>query len=389
MDETVSPFLIDIPERHVADLRRRLGDTRWPVSAPREGWNDGVPLDYLKELVDYWRTEYDWRAAEARLNARPQFTTEIDGVRTHFLHVRSPEPDALPLIMTHGWPSSVTEFLDVLGPLSDPRSHGGDPRDAFHLVVPGLPGFGFSETTTPDGPGTGRIARAWAELMRRLGYERYGAHGGDAGSVVSLDLGRHVADRVVGVHTTMIMAFPSGDPGELEGLTPQEAERLTALRYFDEELSGYLRLQSTRPWTLSYALTDSPVGQLAWIVERFHEWTGARSSPEDTVDRDRMLDIVTQYWLTGTAGSSARLYREDVQGLRATAAGQSPPPISVPVGVAVFPQDVLVPLRRLAERDVPTLTHWTEFDGGGHFPAMERPELLVQDIRDFFRTVRP
>ncbi|HYN93379.1 MAG TPA: epoxide hydrolase [Pilimelia sp.] len=383
------PYKINVPQAHLDDLRRRLADTRWPADPPGPAWERGVPAGYLRELAEYWRTSYDWRAAEARLNRHPQFVTDIDGVPVHLLHVRSPEPAATPLLLTHGWPGSVAEFLDVIGPLTDPRAHGGDPAEAFHVVIPSIPGFGFSGRPSEPGWGTGRVAGAWATLMARLGYDRYVAQGGDAGAVISLALGRLDAEHVAGVHVNMLMTFPSGDPAELAGLGEADLARLDRLARFDRELSGYMKLQSTRPQTLSYALTDSPVGQLAWIVEKFREWTDAKSVPEDAVDRDLLLTIVTTYWLTGTAGSSAQLYSEDAASLRRLGAGGPPAPgVPVPVGVAVFPHDIFLPIRRLAERDLPTLTHWTEFDRGGHFAALEEPDLFVADVRSFARALR-
>ncbi|WP_020670874.1 epoxide hydrolase family protein [Amycolatopsis nigrescens] len=379
----MQPFRIEIPEADLVDLRRRLADTRWPVDPPGEPWRRGVPTSYLQELVEYWRTTFDWRAAEAELNRYPQFVTEIDGTNVHFLHVRSPEPDATPLLLTHGWPGSVAEFLDVIGPLSDPRAHGGDPADAFHLVIPSLPGFGFSGAVPDTGWTALRVAGAWAELMRRLGYDRYLAQGGDIGSGVSIDLGRIDQEHVAGVHVNMLMTFPSGDPGELTGLTGSEQDRLARMARFDSELSGYMKLQATRPQTLSFGLTDSPVGQLAWIAEKFRDWTGAAKVPEDAVDRDRMLTIVTIYWLTRTAGSSAAIYFEDAGKLDDITSGVRPAPSTVPLGVAVFPDDIFLPLRRLAERDHGNIVHWSELDRGGHFPALEQPEQLVADIRAF------
>ncbi|WP_331739274.1 epoxide hydrolase (plasmid) [Streptomyces sp. NBC_00637] len=381
------PFRIDIPQEQLDDLRRRLEATRWPDELAGVGWSRGVPLDYLKELAEYWRTSFDWRAAEARLNAHPQFVTEIDGAPVHFLHITSPEPDATPLLLTHGWPGSVAEFLDVIGPLSDPRSHGLDPAQAFHLVIPSIPGYGFSRPLPQSGWDTGRIARAWARLMADLGYDRYLAQGGDAGSVISLELGRIDPEHVIGVHVNMLMTFPSGDPAELAGLGPSDQARLGKLARFDAELSGYMKVQQTRPQTLAYALTDSPVGQLAWIVEKFLDWTAAEQRPEEAVDRDLLLTIVSIYWLTATAGSSAQFYFEGAEAVRAAASGAAPPPLTVPVGVAVFPHDIFVPIRGFAERDLPTLTHWTEFEHGGHFAALEQPTALTGDIRAFARSL--
>jgi microsomal epoxide hydrolase len=382
------PFRIDIPQADLDDLRRRIADTRWPNELPGVGWDRGVPLGYLKELADYWASSYDWRAAEARLNAYPQFTTEIDGATVHFLHVKSSEPDAMPLLLTHGWPGSVVEFLDVIGPLTDPRAHGGDPADAFDLVIPSIPGYGFSQPLTQTGWDVPRIANAWAELMSRLGYDRYAAQGGDAGSPISLALATIHPDHVVGVHVNMLMTFPSGDPAEFAALDETDQQRLGLLSKFDQELSGYMKVMATRPQTIAYALNDSPVGQLAWLVEKFREWTDSDKVPEDAIDRDLMLTIVSIYWLTGTAGSAAHFYYEGAAAVAALASGMAPPPVPVPVGVAVFPRDLFVPIRRFAERDIPNIARWTEFHQGGHFAAMEQPELFVGDVRAFFKDLR-
>jgi microsomal epoxide hydrolase len=382
-DAEIRPFRIDIPQADLDDLRDRLARTRWPDELPGVGWAYGVPAGYLKELAEYWRTSYDWRRHEARLNELPQFTTTIDGANVHFLHVRSPEPGALPLVMTHGWPGSVVEFLEVIGPLTDPRAHGGDPADAFHVVCPSIPGYGFSGPTRETGWDNGRVARAVAELMRRLGCTRYGAQGGDWGAGVSLSLGRIDADHVVGAHVNFLSARSYGSEAELENLTEDEKDRLRDSERFANELWGYGEIQGTRPQTLAYALTDSPVGQLAWIVEKFKEWTDSSERPEDAVDRDQMLTNVTLYWLTGTAGSSARLYYETSHAGRGGGRG----PSLAPVGVAVFPREIFRPIRRLAERSQP-IVHWSEFERGGHFAAMEEPDLLVGDVRAFFRRFR-
>ncbi|MEU8363363.1 epoxide hydrolase family protein [Nonomuraea sp. NPDC048882] len=376
---TIDPFRIDIPQADLDDLRDRLGRTRWPDELPGTGWSYGVPTSYARELAEYWRTTYDWRAHEAALNAYPQFTTEIDRQTVHFMHVRSPEPDALPLVLTHGWPGSIAEFMQIIGPLTDPRAHGGDPADAFHLVAPSLPGFGFSGPTRETGWNLRRVARAWAELMHRLGYDRYGAQGGDTGALVSPELGRVAPGNVAGVHVNGALGFPSFEPGETEGLT--EAERARLALYTDHDRSGYAMIQSTRPQTLAFGLHDSPVGQMAWIAEKFKEWTDpARDLPEDAVDRDQLLTDVSIYWFTGTAGSSARLYKEG-----ATDWGQPVDKSDVPTGVAVFPGDAGI--RRVAEREH-NVIHWSEFGRGGHFAAMEAPDLLVADVRAFFRLVR-
>jgi microsomal epoxide hydrolase len=382
-DAGIRPFRIDVPQADIDDLHDRLGRTRWPDELPGVAWAYGVPLGYLRELAEYWRTEYDWRRHEARLNELPQFTTTIDGANVHFLHVRSPEAGALPLVMTHGWPGSVVEFLEVIGPLTDPRAHGGDPADAFHLVCPSIPGYGFSGPTHETGWDNARVAGAVAELMRRLGYTRYGAQGGDWGAGVSLSLGRIDADHVVGAHVNFLSARSYGSAAGLEDPTEDERDRLRDSERFANELWGYGAIQGTRPQTLAYALTDSPVGQLAWIVEKFKEWTDSSDRPEDAVDRDQMLTDVTLYWLTRTAGSSARLYYETSHASRGGARG----PSLAPVGVAVFPREIFRPIRRLAERTQP-IVHWSEFERGGHFAAMEEPDLLVGDVRAFFRRFR-
>jgi len=374
----IEEFRIEVPQAALDDLRRRLEQVRWPAQIPGTGWERGVPVDYLQRLVRYWLSSYDWRAHEARLNALPQFTTRIDEQTIHFLHVRSPEPDALPLLMTHGWPGSVVEFLRVTGPLTDPRAYGADPADAFHLVAPSVPGHGYSIPLEQPGWDHRRIARAWAELMRRLGYQRYGAQGGDTGSVVSPLVGRLDPEHVVGVHINGGLSFPARVPDDL---TAVERARIAAAERIRDEGTGYADLQSTRPQTLAFALTDSPVGQLAWIVEKFREWTDpARPLPEDAVNLDQLLTDVTLYWLTGTAATSAHLYYEN-----RVAAEEPSGPSGVPTGIAVFPSDPAI--RRVAEREH-NVVHWSEFDRGGHFAAMEAPDLLVEDIRAFFRRFR-
>ncbi|AVT32351.1 epoxide hydrolase [Plantactinospora sp. BC1] len=384
----MKPFRIEIPQADLDDLDRRLANTRWPTEMPDRGWERGVPLDYLRELVEYWRTSYDWRAAEAKLNSYPQFSTEIDGANVHFLHVRSPEPTAVPLLITHGWPGSFVEFLDVIGPLTDPRAHGGDPADAFHLVVPTLPGFGFSGPTSEPGWNVPRIAAAWAELMRRLGYQRYVPQGGDVGAWITLTLAGLDAEHVLGAHVNFLFTAPPPDPAALAGLDGGDRERLELLAKFLADGSGYMLLQATRPQTLAYALTDSPVGQLAWIVEKFREWSDSAKVPEDAIDRDRILTNVMLYWLTATAGSSAQFYFETADQLpTAPTPPAAPPPLPVPLGVAVFPRDSARPVRRFAEPAFPNIVQWHEFDRGGHFAALEEPDLFVDDLRAFTRVL--
>ena len=376
--DTIEEFRIDIPQAELDDLRDRLGRTRWPDQLPGVGWDYGIALDDVRELAEYWRTGYDWRVHERRLNSFPQFTTEIDGQVVHFLHVRSASPGAMPLIMTHGWPGSVVEFMEIIGPLTDPGAHGGDPGDAFHMVVPSIPGFGFSGPTRERGWNVTRVARAWDSLMGRLGYQRYGAQGGDWGSAISRELGVIVPERMIGVHLNMLSPYVSGDlPADL---SDSDRARVERLRRFRLAGSGYSAIQSTRPQTVGYGLTDSPAGQLGWIAEKFGEWTDGGLS---AVDRDQMLTNISVYWLTRTAGSSARLYYEAA---RSRASGP-PAPSTAPTGVAVFPEEIAAPVRRLAEQ-TNNIVHWSEFDRGGHFAAMEEPDLLIGDVREFFRPLR-
>ncbi|MEV6054572.1 epoxide hydrolase family protein [Streptomyces sp. NPDC052107] len=391
--EPIEPFRLSVPQSDLDDLYDRLARTRWPAELPGAGWEYGVPAGYLRELVRYWRHEYDWRAAEAELNRWPQFTTTIDGAQVHFAHIRSPEPTATPLVITHGWPGSIVEFLDVVGPLTDPVAHGGDAADAFHVVVPSIPGFGLSGPTTERGWEARRVADAWAELMRRLGYERFGLQGGDWGAGISRELGRVHPERVIGVHLNLLpgaQAATAPTEEELAALGPEERERtLRSWRRWDAWIrdgAGYAGLQSTRPHTLGYALTDSPVGQLAWIVEKFREWTDCEELPEEAVDRDRLLTNVMLYWLTGTAGSSARIYYERAH-TTGDRAWQPAEPSTAPTALAVFPADPQMPLRHKAER-TENLVRWTEFDRGGHFAALEEPDLLLDDVRVFFRQLR-
>lgn len=379
------PFRISVPQSDLDDLYRRLEHTRWPSEVKGVGWERGIPLDYMKELVEYWRTEYDWRAAEERLNRFPQFTTEIQGANVHFLHVRSPEPDALPVLMTHGWPGSVAEFLDVIEPLVDPRSHGGDPADAVHLVIASPPGFGFSGPAAEPGWTVAKIASAWVELMGRLGYDRYVTHGGDIGAFISLATAAMDSEHVIGTHVSFLLTVPSQDPSELANLNEEDMARLANLAAFEPEgRAGYMRIQQTRPQTLAYALTDSPAGQLAWIAEKFWDWTKG-----DTVSKDQLLTIVMIYWLTATAGSSAQQYFEDAN--QSPLAGQletAPPPLPVPLGVACFAHDVCLPVRGIAEARFPNIVQWSEIEEGGHFAAMEVPDLFVADLRSFTRALK-
>ncbi|MEU4232550.1 epoxide hydrolase family protein [Nonomuraea sp. NPDC026600] len=387
MTHDISPFRIDIPQSQLDDLKARLAGTRWPDELPGVGWSRGVPVTYLKELAEYWRTGYDWRAHEAALNAYPQFLATLDGQNVHFLHVRSPEPDATPLILLHGWPGGVVDFLDVIGPLSDPRAHGGDAADAFHLVIPSLPGFGFSTPLAGPGMNSSRMAGLLVRLMARLGYERYGVQGYDTGSWVGPAMGKQDPEHVIGVHINAMITFPIGAEGEMDGLSEIEQGRWQRMQGFND---GYLQCNSKRPQTVTYGLHDSPVGQLAWIVEKFKELTEPEEGlPEDSIDRDRILTDVSIYWLTGTAGSAAQCYYEEISATEPDwgdgADVWAPERGTVPTGVLVSAHDVTV--RPWAERDH-NVVHWTELGKGGHFLAMEAPDLLVGDVRAFFAKVR-
>jgi pimeloyl-ACP methyl ester carboxylesterase len=380
---SVQPFTIAMPQAALNDVRARLRRTRWPDERPGVGWSRGVPLGYMRGLAEYWRTGYDWRKQEAKLNVFPQFTTEIDGQHIHFLHVRSPEPDALPLIITHGYPGSIVEFMQIIGPLTDPRAHGGDPVDAFHVVAPSLPGFGFSMPVHESGWVLSRIARAWDELMKRLGYERYGAQGGDVGGGVSVVLS--TLDHVVGAHINsdpLALALIGAPlPQEAPDLSEAEKQSLARMRHYASEGKGYLQIQGTRPQTLAYGLNDSPAGQLAWIVEKFKEWTDpAAEAPEDAVDRDQLLTNISLYWFTG-AGASAAQFIYD-----ASHAGDWVPSSLAKQGWAVFGGAGTV-IRRLMDPER-QMAHWSAFERGGHFAAMEAPDLLVEDVRGYFRQLR-
>jgi epoxide hydrolase len=377
----IKPFQINVPQSDLDDLQGRLARTRWPDEPTGADWSYGTPVAYVRELAEYWRTRYDWRAQEARLNEFPQFSTEIDGQNVHFMHVGSPEPGTLPLILTHGWPGSIVEFLEVIGPLTDPRAHGAEPTDAFHVVVPSPPGFGFSGPTRQTGWTVARVAEVWAELMRQLGYSRYVAHGGDFGALISRQLGLAHPENVIALHVTQI--YSAGATAENADFSVEAEKRSVEAGYrYEYELGGYAAIQGTRPQLIAYGLTDSPVAQLAWIADIFKEWTDSSDVPEDAVDREALLTNVMLYWLTGTAGSSARYYKEGLETW-----GEPEPPSPVPTAVAVFPRDNFVPIRRLAEANH-NIVRWTEFDRGGHFAAMEEPDLVIGDLRESFRDFR-
>jgi pimeloyl-ACP methyl ester carboxylesterase len=378
--DDVKPFRIEVADAVLEDLRGRLERTRWPERETVVDWSQGMPLAYAQELCDYWCKGYDWRRIEAQLNSIPQFRAEIHGLGVHFLHVRSPHPGALPLILTHGWPGSVVEFMKVIGPLVDPVADGGDATDAFDVVCPSLPGYGFSDKPTRRGWGTVQIASAWAQLMAKLGYSRYGAHGGDWGSAITMQLAVRDSDHLAGVHLTMPIA-PASEFQALGELTDSERAALTDYENHRRWGTGYSKQQSTRPQTLGYALVDSPAGQCAWIVEKFWAWTDCDGHPENVLTRDELLDNVMLYWLPATGASSAKLYWESF--------GENDlPPITVPTGCSIFPKEIFRLPRRVAGRRFTDLRHWRELDRGGHFPALEQPALLIDELRAFFRHVR-
>ena len=382
----MEPFRIDVPDAELDDLRRRLNAARWPEQETVDDWSQGVPLHYMQELCAYWAGDYDWRATEARLNTLPQFRTELDGLGIHLLHVRSPHPDALPLVMTHGWPGSIVEFLKVIGPLTDPSAHGGYPADAFHLVCPSLPGYGFSDKPQRPGWGVERIAAAWAELMARLGYERYGAQGSDWGTSISTCIGQKDPGHVAGIHLTPPLAPP--DPATFDDLTDGERAALASLEHAAGWESGYSTEHATRPQTIGYALADSPVALCAWIVEKFWAWTDCDGHPENVLTRDELLDNLMLYWLPRTGASSARLYWESLGQVNELITGPVHDLVEVPAGCSIFPKELQRPSRRWAEQRFRDIRHWNELDRGGHFAAFEQPELFVDEVRAFFRQVR-
>ena len=379
MSDDITPFRINIPEADLDDLRRRLQQTRWPEAETVDDWSQGMPLGYIRDLCEYWLQSYDWRATEASLNRFPQFKTKIDGLEIHFIHARSPHDDALPLVLTHGWPGSIVEFGKVIEPLTDPVAHGGHAADAFHVVCPSLPGYGFSGKPSAPGWSTTRTADAWDQLITRLGYDRYGAQGGDWGAQVTTGIGMRHPDRVVGIHLNMPIAVP--DPDTMDHLTEREQAALASMKHYSDWDSGYFKEQSTRPQTVGYGLVDSPAGLCAWIVEKFWSWTDSDGDPANVLSRDEMLGNVMLYWLPATGASSARMYWE-------SATKPLLGPTKVPVGCSIFPKEIFRPSRRWAEKQFPDLRYWNELTKGGHFAALEQPVAFTEEVRAAFRAFR-
>jgi epoxide hydrolase len=380
MSSTIHPFTLAVPQSELDDLQSRLATTRWPARETVEDWSQGAPLARVQALIDHWRHAYDWRRCETMLNGWNQHITEIDGLDIHFCHIRSPHANALPLIMTHGWPGSITEFRHVIDPLTNPTAHGGKAEDAFHLILPSLPGYGFSGKPVGTGWGHPRIAAAWAELMARLGYgERYAAQGGDWGSAVTSALGALAPDGLKAIHLNMAVVRPR--PEDMGQLTEAEKDSVARFQAYTARDSGYAEQQRTRPQTLGYGLADSPAGQAAWIYEKFHGWSEGGDAPEDCFDRDELLDNIMIYWLSNSGASSARLYWESMASFAATE-------VHVPTGISNFPKEIFRPSRRWADRVYRNINYWNDVPKGGHFAAFEVPALFIAEIRDCFRLVR-
>jgi len=379
MNDAVTPFRVDIPRAELDDLKARIARTRWPEKEAVDDWSQGMPLAYTRELADYWARKYDWRRWEARLNGWDQFTTEIEGIDIHFLHVRSPHADALPMVITHGWPGSIVEFHKIIEPLADPA----DPAQAFHLVIPTIPGYGFSGKPASAGIDAAEVGRMWGTLMARLGYDRYVAQGGDWGALITQSMGVTETRHCAGIHVNMPICPP--DEEGMKDMTEMEAAALESMAYYEEWDSGYSKQQSTRPQTLGYALADSPVGQMAWIVEKFRTWCdcgeGPDQHPENVLTKDELLDNVMMYWLTNSAASSARLYWESFR-------NPSLEPVDMPVGASIFPKEIFRASRRWGEKRFSNIIHWNYLDRGGHFAAFEQPEVFVEELRNCFVRLR-
>ena len=379
MTDAITPFKIDIPDAQIADLKRRLQATRWPDKETPTDWAQGIPLAYVQDVCRYWANDYDWRKREALLNRFPQFKTTIDGVDIHFIHVRSPHANALPLVMTHGWPGSIVEFHKVIEPLIDPTKHGGNAADAFHVVCPSLPGYAFSGKPTSPGWNVEKIGRAWSQLMPRLGYPKYVAQGGDWGAIVTTAIGLNDTKNCLGIHLNMPIVTP--DPATMNDLTEREKSALAGMQHYADWDSGYSKQQSTRPQTLGYGLADSPSGQAAWIIEKFWSWMDCNGHPENVLSRDELLDNVSLYWFTNSAASSARLYWESFNKV-------SRDPVKIPTGCSIFPKEIFRCSKRWAEKRFEKLVHWSDLDKGGHFAAFEVPQTFVNEVRTCFRHMR-
>lgn len=383
MSTAITEYTVAIPEAELTDLKQRLANTRWPEPEAVTDWSQGIPLSYTREMAEYWQNQYDWRRWESKLNSWPQYMTEIEGIDIHFLHVRSPHENALPLVMTHGWPGSIVEFHKIIDQLTDPTRFGGDASDAFHLVCPSLPGYGFSGKPETSGCGVDKIAVMWGQLMARLGYDRYVAQGGDWGAMVTQAMALSQTEHCAGIHITMPIVAPDEDT--LNDLTEQEAAALDGIGHYDRWDSGYSKQQGTRPQTLGYGLADSAVGQMAWIIEKFWSWTdcgeGADQHPENVLSKDEMLDNVMMYWLTNTGASSGRLYWESFSGV-------SMDPIDMPTGCSIFPKEIFRSSRRWAEKRFSNLIYWNDMERGGHFAAFEVPDAFVEEVRACFKLLR-
>jgi pimeloyl-ACP methyl ester carboxylesterase len=379
MTASISPFRIDIPQSQLEDLKTRLAMSRWPDAELVDDWSQGVPLAKLKSLCDYWQHHYDWRRCESKLNSYPQFTSQFDGLDIHFLHIRSPHDNAMPLLMTHGWPGSILEFIKVIEPLCNPTAFGGQAEDAFHLVIPSLPGYGFSGKPTSTGWNLDKIAQTWIELMTRLGYPQYVAQGGDWGSGVTTAIGKINPPECLAIHLNMVLAQPNAD--DLKKLNAREQQALVDIKHYFNADSGYAMIQKSRPQTIGYGLADSPVAQAAWIYEKFQSWTDNQGNPEDALSIDEMLDTISLYWLSNSGASSARLYWESFHNMVAE-------PLSIPCGLSIFPRELFRPSRKWAERVYQNLIYWNETAHGGHFAAFEQPEIFVNELRQCFKQTR-
>ena len=379
----ITPFTVAIPSSALEDLKQRLEHVRWPEKETCDDWSQGIPLQYTQELSQYWATDYDWRRFEKKLNSWPQFMTNIEGIDIHFIHQRSPHENALPLIISHGWPGSIVEFHKIIDALANPTEYGGKAEDAFHVVAPCLPGYGFSGKPTNTGTSVEKIGQMWGQLMGRLGYTRYVAQGGDWGSMVTQSMGMTETEHCAAIHINMPIVAP--DPDTMDDLTAQEQSALVDMGAYMEQGSGYSKQQSTRPQTLGYGLADSPVGQMAWVVEKFYMWTDCEKDgtkhPENVLTKDELLDNVMMYWLNNSAASSGRLYWESFENANMD-------PINIPVGCSIFPKEIFRGSRRWAEKRFSNLIHWNELERGGHFAALEQPELFLQEIRSCFSALR-